>query len=507
MGEVWVATDTVLGRRVAVKLLRPELASDPRLVARFRREAVAAARLSHPSIVSVYDTVSDDGVEAVVMQLVRGKSLRQVLDREGRLSPATVRRIGISLADGLDAAHRAGVVHRDVKPGNVLLTPDGRILLADFGLAKVLDTDDGLSMPRGMVGTAKYLAPEQVEGRPVDGRADLYSLGVVLYECLTGRVPFRESTDADTARARLERDAPPLRMVRPGVPKGLADVVDHLLARAADQRPASAAIVRDELRRLVVVGDDELHLDPDPSPAPEPRDADATPPVPYEGPQHRRDHGGWYAATAAILVLAGALATAGFVFARTDAGDRFLQTVTGRTATTATTGAPTTAAAVVASPTTAEAEVGQIVSAGEFDPPPTGDGKENPKRIGYLTDGDPSTSWTTVCYGSATMAPKVGVGLIFELSEVAAGHHLAVDSLTDGWSGAVFVADRPASTLDGWGPPVQRQTNLAEGTTSFDLGGGNGRYVMLFIERAAKSPGCKGRFPYQARIAEISLTR
>ena len=176
---------------------------------RFRREAIAVAQLSHPNIVAVYDAIEDTSGSsrrlAVVMQLVNGKSLRQLLDEQRRLSPDLTIHIGSCVAAALDAAHRAGLVHRDVKPGNILITPDGRVLLTDFGIAKGLGaTGDDLTSANVMMGTAKYLSPEQVRGKKLDGRADLYSLGLVLYECLAGRVPFLGETDTDTALARLE---------------------------------------------------------------------------------------------------------------------------------------------------------------------------------------------------------------------------------------------------------------------------------------------------------------
>src|SRR3954463_12314876 len=185
MAQVWDATDEVLARRVAVKVLHPHLAADESFVARFRREAVAAARLSHPSIVSIYDTCSDDGCEAIVMELVDGSTLRELLDERKWLEPGQAVTIIAEVADALETAHRGGVVHRDVKPANILLSSDGRVLVADFGIAKAGAAD--LTTTNTTLGTAKYLAPEQVEGNPVDGRADVYALGVVLYETLCGR--------------------------------------------------------------------------------------------------------------------------------------------------------------------------------------------------------------------------------------------------------------------------------------------------------------------------------
>ena len=244
MAEVWVATDIDLDRKVAVKWLRTNLAADPVVTERFRREAIAVARLSHPNIVGVHDVFVHDGRQAVVMQLVDGKSLRQLLDTQKRLGPELTIHIGAAIAGALDEAHRAGFVHRDVKPGNILVTSDGRVLLTDFGIAKGLSPGDDLTSDNVMMGTAKYLSPEQVRGKRLDGRADLYSLALVLYECLAGRVPFLGETDADTALARLQRDPTDLGHLRPTLPIGLVNLIHRTLARNPAHRPQTGADLR-----------------------------------------------------------------------------------------------------------------------------------------------------------------------------------------------------------------------------------------------------------------------
>jgi serine/threonine protein kinase len=242
MAEVWLAVDLTLDRKVAVKWLKASLASDPVVAERFRREAIAAASLNHPNIVAVHDVFEQDGRQAVVMQLVEGKSLRQVLDTQKRLSPELTCHIGTCVASALDHAHTAGFVHRDVKPGNIMMTSDGRVLLTDFGIAKGLQSADAdLTSDNIMMGTAKYLSPEQVRGKKLDGRADLYSLGLVLYECLAGRVPFLGETDADTALARLQRDPTDLTRLRATLPTKLVVSIHQLLSRNPAQRPATGA--------------------------------------------------------------------------------------------------------------------------------------------------------------------------------------------------------------------------------------------------------------------------
>ncbi len=248
MAEVWVATDTDLDRKVAVKWLKTNLAADPVVAERFRREAIAVARLSHPNIVAVHDVIAHDGRQAVVMQLVDGKSLRQLLDSQKRLGPELTIHIGAAIAGALHEAHRGGFVHRDVKPGNILVTSDGRVLLTDFGIAKGLDPgDEDLTSDNVMMGTAKYLSPEQVRGKRLDGRADIYALGLVLYECLAGRVPFLGESDADTALARLQRDPTDLGHLRPTVPIGLVNLIHRTLARNPAHRPQTGNDLREAL--------------------------------------------------------------------------------------------------------------------------------------------------------------------------------------------------------------------------------------------------------------------
>src|SRR5215475_2675571 len=230
MATVWVADDPVLSRRVAVKILRADLAADEGTRARFRHEAIAAARLSHPNIVSTYDTGDDDGIAYIVMELVEGPTLRHLIDQQGGLPVGDVIRIGKQVAEALDAAHRAGLVHRDVKPANVLVPASGPVKVTDFGIAKAAGGDD-LTRTGTVMGTARYLAPEQVNGHGTDARTDVYGLGLLLFEMCTGHTPFGGDTEVATAMARLTTVAPSIRAERRDIPAELDDLVHRCLAR------------------------------------------------------------------------------------------------------------------------------------------------------------------------------------------------------------------------------------------------------------------------------------
>lgn len=246
MAQVWRGVDQILNRPVALKILHPHLATDQAFLTRFRREAVASARLAHSSIVAVYDTVSEDGIEAIVMELIDGTTLRAVLDSAQQLQPGEVVEIGASIADALDTAHRAGVVHRDIKPANIMVSKERRVVVTDFGIAKA-SKDQDLTHTGTLLGTAKYLAPEQVAGEPVDPRADLYSLGVVLFESITGKPPFKAETDAATALARLQGDAPVCKELRPDTPDDLNAIIARAMARQPDDRFDRASSMRTAL--------------------------------------------------------------------------------------------------------------------------------------------------------------------------------------------------------------------------------------------------------------------
>ena len=249
MGVVFLATDTTLDRRVAIKVVHPELAAHPSIVRRFLAEARTIARLRHPSIVTVHAAGTAQGLLYYVMDEVEGESLRQRLSRDGKLPIDEVARIVADLAAALDAAGRAGVVHRDVKPENVLIeSGSGRALLADFGIARAMVVDGASSTGQGVaVGTPSYMSPEQAAGEEVDSRSDLYGLGVVAYEMLAGHPPFQGTNRVVVSKHIAERPAP-IERVRPDCPRPLAGAV----MKALEKQPGERWQTGEELRQAVV---------------------------------------------------------------------------------------------------------------------------------------------------------------------------------------------------------------------------------------------------------------
>ncbi len=569
MAEVWLGTDLSLSRQVAVKLLKPALAADPVVAERFRREAIAVAQLSHPNIVAVYDAVDDtiggEKRQAVVMQLVNGKSLRQLLDEQKRLSPDLTMHIGACMASALDYAHQAHLVHRDIKPGNILITPDGRVLLTDFGIAKGLgSTDEDLTSPNVMMGTAKYLSPEQVRGRKLDGRADLYSLGLVLYECLAGRVPFLGETDADTALARLNRDPTDLTRLRPTLPYGLAPLIHKLLSRKPDDRPATGAEVRNELQRIAGQPRNDLTSDvtrdgtrgtpPRGTPprgtsqrgtrsgqTPTQRTTGSTPTVPSgTGPNGRRSSpitatrnptpvSGYQPVRPGRAVGAPVRADKtppSNTRPRQQPNRKFEQKNTPSMVvvgglllvafvvglvlwvTMSNDDASGFNVATTAAPDTTPVEAlaptkaAAIVSVRTFDP--EGDQVERDDIVANATDNDPSTAWATVCYSSKFLGGKQGVGLVADLGTNGTGTFTVVLGSAPYQVKVYAVPDGPIPAgFAGWGTPVKSFNGLEATTLSVELTTPV-RYVLVSFNELGLDPACTSN-PYRGVIKELSF--
>lgn len=265
MAEVFEANDLMLDRRVAVKILHRQFASTETFVARFRKEAQAAANLSHPNIVSIYDWGEENETYFIVMELIKGRSLRDILKSEGVLLPRRAAEIAVEVASALEVAHRNRVIHRDNKPGNILLAADGTVKVTDFGVARAWDDSQELTRTGSVIGTATYFSPEQARGEAADGRSDIYSLGVVLYEMLTGRPPFSGETPVSVAYQHVATDPPAPSSLNPDVPAELDAIVGKALQKTPDHRYQSANDIRRDLL-LFLRGE----TPPAPVPAPEP---------------------------------------------------------------------------------------------------------------------------------------------------------------------------------------------------------------------------------------------
>jgi len=525
MAEVWLASDTFLHRQVAVKLLKPHLANDANVAERFRREAVACAGITHPNIVAVYDCIEHGGRQAVIMQYVQGKSLRDVLDKQKKLKPQLTIHIGLSVAAALEEAHRQNFVHRDVKPGNILLTKDARCLLADFGIAKALvSSGDDLTNDNIMMGTAKYLSPEQVRGKPLDGRADLYGLGLVLYECLAGRVPFVGETDADTALARLQREPTDLARLRPSLSPNLVKVIHKLLARNPDHRYATAAETIVALRAarsgeldrtteitppsgLMVVGGEMLERSTSRSVATtpaKPRPAqlaivgqpllDNTREDIYNETREETARLGKRTKTEkaakdglrqiiAGLLVAGLLGGGALWF-------------TGKSTTPNVAPVEDIVAPAVIEPAS-------IVSITSYDPSGD-DGEENEGLVPLLLDSNPKTNWTTTCYSNQYFGSKEFVGLIVQFSAPTTGT-LNVYMGNAPWKIDVYTAtDTAPPQLAGWGQRITTGNNTKRRVANFIIAQPT-QYVLLALREIGKSEICSGSNPYQGLLSGVTF--
>ena len=250
MAEVYLARDLMLDRPVALKVLFPELSTDRNFVERFRREAQAAANLSHPNIVSIYDWGEEEGTYFIVMEYIEGRTLGQIIRSEGPLLADRAAEIGADVAGALAFAHRSGVVHRDVKPGNVLISPNGQVKVTDFGIARAANSDQDLTQTGAVMGTATYFSPEQAQGARVDGRSDEYSLGVVLYEMVVGKPPFQGDNPMAIAYKHVREEPVAPRTRNPDVPEAFESIVLQAMAKNPNDRYMSADELRQDLLRF-----------------------------------------------------------------------------------------------------------------------------------------------------------------------------------------------------------------------------------------------------------------
>ncbi|HEY8030309.1 MAG TPA: protein kinase [Gaiellaceae bacterium] len=450
MSSVYRGHDRMLERKVALKVLHSHFLDDPEYVERFRREARAVAQLSHPHIVTVIDRGSSDGSQFIVFEFVDGENLKQLIERTGRLSIERAIEIAIEIADALAFAHGHDLVHRDVKPQNVLVDATGSAKVTDFGIARSLDVERGVTQTGTVLGTSNYLSPEQASGAPVTPASDIYSLGVVVYEMLTGEVPFRGDNLVVVAMKHVTEHPPSLHDQRPDVPPRLAKAVERALEKTPDQRFASMDAFANELRRCQ---EDVGGFDADRTMITGMPAVAAPPPVRRARSRgHRRSFGRvpLLLALAGVVLLAivlGVIAFGGSPIGRHHNNG-------GGAATGAT-----------------------LRAVGNYDP--QGNPDSHASTASAATDGNPTTDWYTQHYFSPAFGGlKSGLGLVVDAGRTVKLKTLTVHTPTPGFTAQVKAG---ASQQGPFADDSSSQTVGA--TTTFRLNGATARYYVVWITR------------------------
>jgi predicted Ser/Thr protein kinase len=443
MSSVYRARDQLLERYVALKILHPHYSEDEEYVERFRREARAVARLSHPHIVTVIDRGEDEGRQYIVFEYVDGENLKQLIERTGPLPTRRAIELAVSVADALAFAHENGIVHRDVKPQNVLITPDGDAKVTDFGIARSLDVEHGVTQTGTVLGTSNYLSPEQAGGKATTPSTDIYSLGVVLYELLTAEVPFPGENFVAIAMKHINEPAPDVLARRPDVPLRLAAAVDCALAKDPAERFPTMAAFAAELRLCLTDLDTP--------------DAERTQIVPSPVLRQSRPHRARTARSRAPLyALLALLAIAAIV-----AGVLALGGSKGKPhpAAAGTGGAPIT-----------------LKGTGDYDPSGS-HADTHANTAGAATDGDASTFWYTQFYATSGFGGlKTGLGLALDAGRAVKATRITVTSDTPGFKAQVLAGN----SLQGH-PAADSATETVGARTTFALHGATARYYVLWI--------------------------
>jgi serine/threonine-protein kinase len=472
MSTVYLALDETLERHVAIKVLHREMSDQPDQLERFRREARAVAQLSHPNVVAVIDAGDDEGHPYIVFEYVEGETLKQRIDRLGRLPLDEAAAYSIELGRGLQAAHLAQMVHRDVKPQNVLIDPEGRAKVTDFGIALSMEAD-GLTKTGRVLGTTDYVSPEQAMGREVDARSDIYSLGILLYEMLIGDVPFKAETLVGVAMKHVNEEMPDVQRRRPGTSAALASVVERATQKEPKKRyPDMGAMLADLEGALEVeiarsgggTGDTTTVLDSVPT-------------------RERLLSSRTVSIAGILLVLAGVLVALALVELGGEGGKRG-EDVREPNATAGGSGV-------------------ELAGAEDFDPEGT-DG-ERSDLVDLAVDGNPNTSWQTETYRDSpdllSGFGKEGVGLIVDAGEPVSARQLVITTENPGWSGEIYGAtDGPPTDLAGWGEPIGSYS-LDEEETTIELSDNESQYYLIWITTLADAP----EGDYGATIAEVEL--
>lgn len=492
MSTVYKAFDTVLERAVAIKLMHREITADSDQLERFRREARSVAQLNHPHVVTVIDAgeePSPDGEEPpvgtpyIVLEYVDGETLKSLIRREGPLEIPKAIAYAIEIARALGAAHERQIVHRDVKPHNILIDPEGRAKITDFGIARSL-SEEGLTMAGRVLGTTDYVSPEQALGQPVTPQSDVYSLGIVLYEMLTGDVPFHGDSPVAVAMKHVREDLPDVQARRPELSAATAAVVDRAVAKDLARRYPDAAAVEADLEDVLAVeaaragqatGEVTSVLETLPGR------------VRRRLPWRMRHRGRWIVSLALLcaiiavsLILAADHAHKGTGIAPGITSKAGLQPV-------------------------------QLGQASATDYNPFGTGPENRDQIDNVVDSDPTTTWSTERYYDGTLRKAGGVGLGFYLDAKpnVTGKAVEIQTPTPGFAVQVYVAnhielalpygDSESLTARGWQGPVGTSSSVHDGERiQLSLPGRSFRYYLIWM--TALPPGRQ-----MATIADVTL--
>ncbi len=473
MSTVYLAKDGTLDRDVAVKVMHREMSEQPDQLERFRQEARAVAKLSHPNVVAVIDAGEDGGHPYIVFEYVEGETLKQRIARVGALDAQEALAYAIEIARGLTVAHARNMVHRDIKPQNVLIDAEGRAKLTDFGISRQLE-QDGMTATGRVLGTTDYVAPEQAMGHPVDPRSDIYSLGVVLYEMLVGQVPFHADSQVGVAMKHVNEDLPDVQQRRPEISAAAALVVERATAKDPDERYQKVGEMIDDLSTALEV--EAARAGSTTGEATSVLDAVPPPQRKLSGPGRRS----WAAILLLVLVAGGALLAVQLISSGGGGG-----------------GALKDKGATVA-----------ISSATDYDP--QGDEEEDPETISLTVDGNPTgTAWSSEHYDSDTFAgtktgPNPGVGLYLTTKSPATPSKLVVRTPTPGWDAEIYaVTTGPPDELSEWGEPVGDVAN-AGSTTEIDLNVTSpAKYFLIWFNKAAPARDQAGR--YQVEISDVKL--
>jgi tRNA A-37 threonylcarbamoyl transferase component Bud32 len=471
MSTVYRAFDATLERRVAIKLMHREIASDSDQLERFRREARAVAQFSHPHIVGVIDAGEDEGRPYIVFEYVEGETLKDRIRRMGRLPVDEAIAYAIEIARALGAAHARGIVHRDVKPQNVLVDEEGSAKVTDFGIARSID-DTGLTADGRVLGTTDYVSPEQALGHDVNGQSDIYSLGIVLYEMLTGDVPFHGENQVAVAMKHVREELPDVQKRRPEVSAGLAAILDHMTCKDLKKRYSDALTLQADLEDALAF---ELARTGRST-----GEATAVLRTLPAGARRRLPlRMRWSVPVLALVVLI-AVAVTAFVLLAKEGVDR-TQRGTG-------------AGTVKPEPGTRVVSV-KRTSAAAFDP--LGDGEEHDGEEVLAVDKDPGTSWSTEGYQGASLG-KDGVGIYVDADPDVDARAVEIATPEPGWKAEIRVADgaEPPQAIEDW----QR---VAGGTVDdkrqrFRLDGERHRYYLVWITALPEGQE-------RVRISEITL--